>query len=207
MLHTGFEDACYEHISLLKSGEDNQWIQLKIMLIKAPVPAPYTIFQHSFRLTFRKRVSQAYCFYFKRLRGTHTPCLSTWLHLHFFYRMKIPPIAVNNRNTSFVIKSNPFPELTDILLREQCETSSGYWYEHKLEGAVCTYSPNLGFRKSIPRAINAPRPQKTKSSNSSNESKCCVKVYAYKTFIYDGSYGNAAFKLKKSFSVEIPIWH
>ena len=49
----------------------------KIMLIKAPVPAPYTIFQHSFWLTFRKRVSQAYCFYFKRLRGTHTPCLST----------------------------------------------------------------------------------------------------------------------------------
>ena len=24
VLHTGFEDACYEHISLLKSGEDNQ---------------------------------------------------------------------------------------------------------------------------------------------------------------------------------------
>ena len=52
------------------------------------------------------------------------------------------------------MKSKPFPELTDILLREQCETSGGYWYEHKLEGAV--YSPNLGFRKSIPRAINAP---------------------------------------------------
>ena len=81
------------------------------------------------------------------------------------------------------MKSKPFPELTDILLREQCETSGGYWYEHKLEGAV--YSPNLGFRKSIPRAINAPRPQKTKSSNSSNESKCCVKVYAYETFIYN----------------------
>ena len=54
-----------------------------------------------------------------------------------------------------------FPELTDILLREQCETSGGYWHKHKLEGAV--YSP-----KSIPRAINPPRPQETKSSNSSN---------------------------------------
>ena len=54
------------------------------------------------------------------------------------------------------MKFKPFPELTDILLREQCETSGGYWYEHKLEGAVYTYSPNLGFRKSIPRAINAP---------------------------------------------------
>ena len=81
------------------------------------------------------------------------------------------------------MKYKPFPELTDILLREQCETSGGYWYEHKLEGAV--YSPNLGFRKSIPRAINALRPQKTKSSNSSNESKCCVKVYAVETFIYN----------------------
>ena len=54
------------------------------------------------------------------------------------------------------MKSKPFPELTDILLREQCENSGVYWYEHKLEGAV--YSPKLGFRKSIPRAINGPPP-------------------------------------------------
>ena len=39
---------------LVKSGEDNQRIQLKRMLIKKPVPTPYTIVQHSFRLTFRK---------------------------------------------------------------------------------------------------------------------------------------------------------
>ena len=60
-----------------------------------------------------------------------------------------------------------------------------------------------------------PWPQETKTSNISNESKCCVKVYAYETFIYNtdvshffewnGSYGNAAFKLKKFFSVKIPI--
>ena len=37
----------------------------------------------------------------------------------------------------------PFPELADILLREQCETSYKYWHKHELEGAV--YSPNLGF--------------------------------------------------------------
>ena len=54
------------------------------------------------------------------------------------------------------MKSKPFPELTDILLCEQCENSGVYWYEHKLEGAV--YSPKLGFRKSIPRAINGPPP-------------------------------------------------
>ena len=29
VLRTGFEDACYEHILLVKSGEDNQLIQLK----------------------------------------------------------------------------------------------------------------------------------------------------------------------------------
>ena len=52
------------------------------------------------------------------------------------------------------MKSKPFPELTDILLCEQCENSGVYRYEQKLEGAV--YSPNLGLRKSIPRAINAP---------------------------------------------------
>ena len=39
------------------------------------------------------------------------------------------------------MKFKPFPELADILLREQCETSYKYW--HELEGAV--YSPNLGF--------------------------------------------------------------
>ena len=54
------------------------------------------------------------------------------------------------------MKSKPFPELTDILLCEQCENSGVYRYEHKLEGAV--YSPNLGLQKSIPRAINAPPP-------------------------------------------------
>ena len=42
------------HISLVKSQEDNQWIQLKRALIKGPVPTPYTI-KHSFRLTFRER--------------------------------------------------------------------------------------------------------------------------------------------------------
>ena len=46
---------------------------------------------------------------------------------------------------SFVIKVKPFPELTDILLPERCESSGGYWHKHKLEGAV--YSPNLGFQK------------------------------------------------------------
>ena len=29
MLRTGFKDACYEHLSLVKSGKDNQGIQLK----------------------------------------------------------------------------------------------------------------------------------------------------------------------------------
>ena len=40
---------------IIEPAEDNQWIQLKIMPIKGPVPTPYTIVQHSFRLTFRMR--------------------------------------------------------------------------------------------------------------------------------------------------------
>ena len=36
-----------------------------------------------------------------------------------------------------------FPELTDILLREQCETSGGYWHKHKLErGRVFSENPS-----------------------------------------------------------------
>ena len=56
------------------------------------------------------------------------------------------------------MKFKPFPELIHILLREQCETSGGYWHNHKLETAV--YSPNLGFRKSIPQAINSALPSR-----------------------------------------------
>ena len=43
MLRTGFEDGFYEHKPRVKSGKDNQWILLKRMLIKGPVPTPYTI--------------------------------------------------------------------------------------------------------------------------------------------------------------------
>ena len=56
LLRTGFEDACYEHIPLIKSGEENPWIQLKRILIKGPVPTRYMIVQYSFRLTCRKRI-------------------------------------------------------------------------------------------------------------------------------------------------------
>ena len=58
------------------------------------------------------------------------------------------------------MKFKPFPELTIIMLREQCETSgetSGETSDETSgEGAVC--SPNLGFPKSIPQAINSPLP-------------------------------------------------
>ena len=50
-----FEDGCYEYMSLIKSGEDGQWIQLKRKLITGPVPTPDTIVSHSFPLPFCKR--------------------------------------------------------------------------------------------------------------------------------------------------------
>ena len=60
---TGCEDACYEHISLVKSGEHNQWIQLRRMLIKGSVPTPNTIVQHSFRIHFTSEEwSALHCF-------------------------------------------------------------------------------------------------------------------------------------------------
>ena len=68
-------------------------------------------------------VSSLLFFYFTCLRCTHTPCLSTGLHLRFSNRGKILLIVFssyfNNRHTLFVSKFKPFPELTDILLPEQ----------------------------------------------------------------------------------------
>ena len=54
------------------------------------------------------------------------------------------------------MKFKPFPELTNIMLCEQCKTSGETSSETSGEGAV--YSPNLGFPKSIPKAINSPQP-------------------------------------------------
>ena len=43
------------YVPFVESGEDNPWIQLTRILIKGPVPTPYTIVQHPFLLTFSKR--------------------------------------------------------------------------------------------------------------------------------------------------------
>ena len=48
--------------------------------------------------------------YFTRLRRNHIPCFPHDYICTFL-------IYFNNRNTSFVSKFAPFPELTDILLR------------------------------------------------------------------------------------------
>ena len=91
MLRTGSEGGCYEHIPLDKSGEDNQRIKLKRMPIKEPVPTV-----NDCSTLFSADMSQAkdgelliVQVYFTRLRCTHTPCLSIWLHLRFSYGMKI----------------------------------------------------------------------------------------------------------------------
>ena len=163
ILRTGFEDVCYQHISLIKSGEDNQWIQLKRPLIKESVPTPNTIVQRSFRLTFHKRRMVSFLLLFIS-HAWDILILLIFPHDYNFaflivwksYQLWVISYF-NNRNTLFVMKFEPFPELTDILLREQCETSGGYWPIHKLEGAV---PHNLSFRKSIPRAIHPPLPSR-----------------------------------------------
>ena len=71
------------------------------------------------------------------------------------YQLQFPSYS-NNRFTSFVMKSKPFPELTDILLREQCETpGSWYWHKHKLQGPCIPL-------KSIHEPSISPCPQETK---------------------------------------------
>ena len=92
------------------------------MLIRGPFPTPNTIVQHSFRLSKAKNGELLIVAYFTRLRCTHTPCLSTLLHLRFSYRWKILSIVVpsyfDNRNISFVIKFKPFPALTDNTIQQ-----------------------------------------------------------------------------------------
>ena len=113
------------------------------------VPTPNTIVQHSSRLVFRKRRMASSLFLsISRARDVLTflffphdyicAFLIVWKSNQFLF-----PSYFSNRTTSFVIKFKPFPELADILLREQCETSGGCWHKHKLEAAV--HSPNLGF--------------------------------------------------------------
>ena len=78
-LCSGFEDACYEHIPLVNSGEDNQIIQLKRMLIKA---RSHTA--HDCSKLFSADISQVkncelliVAYFTRGLRCTHTPRLST----------------------------------------------------------------------------------------------------------------------------------
>ena len=84
------------YVPFVESGEDNPWIQPTRILIKGPVPTPYTIVQHSFRLTSwaSEEWWVPYCLFHAR-EITHTPSFSTWLHSCFSYRMKILPLVAS----------------------------------------------------------------------------------------------------------------
>ena len=172
MLRTGFEDGCYEHKPRVKSGKDNQWILLKRMLIKGPVPTPYTI-----RSPFSSAdISQAkkgellidVNVNFTCLRCTHTPCLSTWLHLRFSYRMKILLFAVSiarkqsASQTQALSCADRYPVAWTVqnLWRILAETQP-------LRGRRCILltwvSENSSQELSVP-----PCPQEIKSSHSNN---------------------------------------
>ena len=97
ILRTGSEGGCYKRIPLDKPGEDNQRIQLKRMLIKEPVPTVNdcsTLFSADM-LQAKDGELLIVQVYFTRLRCTRTPCLSTWLHLRFSYRIKILLVIVS----------------------------------------------------------------------------------------------------------------
>ena len=99
-----------------------------------------------------------YCCLLHALEMYYSPCLSTWLHLRCSYRMKILPVVVSIvfcYQKYIICDKVPSPFLNwPISCCVNGGTSGGYWYKHKLEGAM--YSSNLSFRKYIPRAINPP---------------------------------------------------
>ena len=115
------------------------------MLIKGPVTTPYTIVPHSVRLTFLQvkndglltvLISRAsdglVLFVFPR------EYICTFLIVWKSDQLQFPSYF-NNRNTSFLMKFKPFPELTNILLPEHCETS----------GEISAKPPTLNFAEWI----------------------------------------------------------
>ena len=131
-----------------------------IMLTSGSALCPVLSYSTLFQSMTARVISELYynVVYFTRLRCTYTPCLCTWLHLRFSYCIKILPVVVSivfcYQKYIICDKVKSFPELTDILLRERCETLGGYKHKHKLEGAM--YNSSLSFRKNIPRTMNSP---------------------------------------------------
>ena len=99
VLRTGFEDACYEHILLVKSREDNQWIQLKKRCWLRG------LFLHRARLfnilfgwhSAREEWWAPYCCLFHALKVYLYPLSfhMTAFALFLLYRLKILPIVVS----------------------------------------------------------------------------------------------------------------
>ena len=161
MLRTGFEDGCYEHVPPDKSREDNQWIKLKECCLRNLFPHRKRLFNFLFSWHVASKQWWApHCSLFHKLRCTITPCLSTWLHLRFSqYHMKILSVVVSIVfcHQDYII----FNKVHALSLTDRYpvrRTARNLWHKHELEGAV--YSPNLSFRKSIPRAINSPLPSR-----------------------------------------------
>ena len=144
---------------LAKSGEDNQWFSQKEYRLRGLFPHWTQLFNilFSWHSTSKERQAPYCCLFHTRevlifLVFPHDyicAFLIVWKSNHL-----LSLSYFNNRTTSFLIKFKPFPELTNILLREQCKTSGGCWNKHKLRATV--YSLFRGFWKSIPQTINSP---------------------------------------------------
>ena len=94
-------------------GKITTEVSLKRMLIKGPVTTPYTIVQHSFRLTFRKRrmLSSLLLFILRALDllillASPHDYICAFLIVWKSYQFKLPSYF-NNRNTSFVVNFKP----------------------------------------------------------------------------------------------------
>ena len=145
MLRTGFEDTCYELIPLVKSGDDNQ----KIQLIKGLIPRCTRLLNILFGWHFASEEWWASCC-----------CLFHALEM-YSYSLSFNMITF----TPFFLYCIVSPFLSFPDRYPVAWTFGGYWHKHKLEGAV--YSPNLGSENPPHEPSIPPYPQETKSSNSS----------------------------------------
>ena len=162
MFRFGYEDGCYEHISLIKAGEDNRLIlrKKKFCLLGACSHTAHDFFYILFGWCFVSEECWArYCCFFDALEidsyplSLHTTTFVLFLSYEnptncSFHRILITQI----HNEGNKVQALSWADWYSVAWTVQ--NLWRIWLKHKIEGAV--NSPGLGFPKCIPRAINSP---------------------------------------------------
>ena len=139
MLRTGFEDGCYEHIPQVKSGEDNQWIQLKQYRWRGLFPHRTRLFDILFGWHFASEEWWSpYCCLFHALEmylyslSFHMTAFALFLSYEnrtncSFHRILITELY-QVQAFSWAVRS--------VLFREQSETSGWCWHKQARSGCI-----------------------------------------------------------------------